>query len=175
MSAQPTVGVARVIAEMVKGKNEMDTDLGKVVAGALAKNYGVTPDDVAILRLTANGKQLDFIVPEMLGKVGSVPMTSTRALVVRTLREKRPECINNFSASEHHTVFEGVRLVRGQSSDPIQKIISAPILAEGKPAGVIQVCRKGKTPAAAGADFSPKDVSDLSQVATALSSCIRPS
>jgi hypothetical protein len=39
--------------------------------------------------------------------------------------------------------------------------MSAPVIAEGKLVGVIQVSRKGKTLATAGPDFTPKDLTDL--------------
>ena len=173
MTAQPKAGVARVIAEMVKGKQEMDQPLGKMVAGAIAKNFNVKPEDVSILRLKPNGKQLEFVVPEKLARIGTIPMTSTRALAVRTLRDRKPEFINNFQAAEHHTVFEAVKLTK-EGAVPIQKIISIPILSGGKPAGVIQVTRKGKSPGGAGPDFGPNDSDELTQIATALSSCLTP-
>ena len=170
MGTAPIAGVTRVISEMVKGKTELDLAMAKMVAGAIAKFFSVKADDVAILSLTPNGKQLVFIVPEKLGQVGSIPLTSTRALAVRTLKEKRADFINNFQAAEHHTVFEAVKLTK-EGSDPIQKILSAPIMGGAKAAGVIQVSRKGKTPGAAGADFAAKDSTELAQICTALSSC----
>lgn len=174
MGTAPLAGVTRVITEMVKGKTELDDALGKLVAGAIAKSFSVKADDVAILKLTPNGKQLVFIVPEKLAKVGSIPLTSTRALAVRTLKEKRVEFVNNFQAAEHHTVFEAVKLTK-EGSDPIQKILSAPILVGGKGAGVIQISRKGKSPGAAGPDFSAKESAEVTQIAAALASCFTPS
>jgi signal transduction protein with GAF and PtsI domain len=169
--AELTVGVARVIAEMVKDK-QLDTALGSQVAGAIAKHCKVKPDEVAILKMAAGGKQLEFIVPEKLGKVGTIPMTNTNALAVRTARDRRAEFINNFSAAPHPTVFEAVKLGK-EGGDPIQKIVSVPVLAEGKTIGVVQVSRKGKTPAAAGPDFAAKDVEELNQVATAIAKCLQ--
>ena len=170
MGTAPIAGVTRVISEMVKGKSELDGAVAKMVASAVAKYFSVKSDDVAILVLTPNGKQLIFLVPEKLAQVGSIPLTSTRALAVRTLKEKRAEFINNFQAAEHHTVFEAVKLTK-EGADPIQKILSAPIIAGSKGAGVIQVSRKGKSPGAAGGDFAAKDSTELAQICAALSSC----
>lgn len=170
MTAQITSGVARVVAEMVKGKKELDVALANQVAGAIAKNFKVKLDEVAILRLTPSGRELEFVVPEKLAKVGTIPLTSTNALAVRTVRDRKPELVNKFTTSEHPTVFEAVPL-REEGRVPIQKILSVPILVKGKAAGVIQVSRKGATPAAAGADFTHKDSGELSQVASALASC----
>jgi hypothetical protein len=172
MAAQSKLGVARVITEMVKGKGELDPNIGKMVAGAIAKHFNLKPENVAILQLAKNGKQLYFIVPEKLSKIGSIPMTSTRALAVRTLRDRRPEVINNFQAAEHHTVFEAVKLSK-EGGGPIQKIISAPVMSGNKPAGVVQISRKGKSPGAAGPDFSPGDSKELSQICAALASSLK--
>ena len=60
----------------------------------------------------------------------------------------------------HASVFEGVK-IGGEASEAIQKIISAPILSDGKVVGVIQISRKGANTATAGADFT---ASDLGQV-----------
>ncbi|HXE74683.1 MAG TPA: GAF domain-containing protein [Candidatus Xenobia bacterium] len=174
MGAPVTAGVARVIGAMVEGKAELDAELGKQVAGAIAKNFKVKPEEVAILRVTGGGKHMEFIVPARLAQVGSIPMTSTNSLAVRTARDKRAEAINNFGAAQHPTVFEAVRLAKGESSEPIQKIISVPILVGGHSAGVIQVSRKGKNPASAGPDFTQKDVEELTQVAAALAGCFQP-
>lgn len=173
MAAQSKLGVARVITEMVKGKEELDANTSKMVAGAVAKHFNLKLENVAILQLTKNGKQLHFIVPEKLSKIGSIPITSTRALAVRTLRDRRPEVINKFQAAEHHTVFEAVKLSK-EGGGPIQKIISAPIMAGDKPSGVMQISRKGKSPGAAGPDFSPKDSKELGEICAALGSCLRP-
>jgi signal transduction protein with GAF and PtsI domain len=134
--------------------------------------FKVSVGEVAILELSATGKQLNFLVPEKLGKVGSIPLTSSSSLAVRTVRDRRPEMINNFPAAKHPTVFEAVS-VGDKGAEPIQKIMSVPVLAEGKAMGVIQVSRKGKTPGAAGPDFTPKDLQDLVQAAMALSRCLK--
>ncbi|MFQ5724453.1 MAG: GAF domain-containing protein [Terriglobia bacterium] len=173
MSAQLTAGIAKVVGAMVKDKTELDLATANQVAGALAKNFKVKPDEVAILRLGGNGKHLEFVVPEKLSKIGSLPLSSTNALSVRTVRDRKVEFINKFSAAVHPTVFEAVKFSK-QGSDPIQKIISVPIVAEGQGVGVIQISRKGKTAGAAGPDFGPKDVQELTQVATALAACLRP-
>lgn len=170
MSAEALAGIARVVEEMVKGKTAIDLELARQVAGALAKNFKVTAEEVALLRLSTDGRQLEFIVPEKLSKVGTIPMSSTNSLAVRTARERKSEFTNNFSSSKHPTVFESVKLTK-EGSEPIQKILSVPIVMGAKTAGVIQISRKGKTPGTAGPDFSSKDVGELTQVAAALAKC----
>ncbi len=172
MGAPVTAGVARVISAMVEGK-ELSLELGKQIAGAVAKNFKVTPEEVAILKVSG-GKSLEFIVPAKLANVGSIPMTSTNSLAVRTARDGKSEALNNFGSAQHPTVFEAVKLIKGESSEPIQKIMSVPILVGGKSAGVVQVSRKGKNAAAAGADFTPKDLDELNQIASVLAPCFQP-
>jgi len=172
MGAPVTAGVARVISAMVEGK-QLDAELGKQVAGAVAKNFKVKPEEVAILRVK-EGRFLEFIVPAKLANLGSIPMTSTNSLAVRTARDGKSEALNNFGSAQHPTVFEAVKLVKGESSEPIQKIMSVPILVGGKSAGVIQVSRKGKNAATAGADFAPKDLDELNQIASVLAGCFQP-
>jgi len=172
MGAPITAGVARVVSAMVEGK-ELDLELGKQVAGAVAKNFKVKPEEIAILRVTG-GKYLEFIVPAKLANIGSIPMSSTNSLAVRTARDGKGEAINTFGSAQHPTVFEAVKLIKGESSEPIQKILSVPVLVGGKSAGVVQVSRKGKNAAAAGADFTPKDLDELNQIASVLAGCFQP-
>ena len=130
------------------------------IAEKIAKIIGVRNEEIAILGVSTRWKHLHFLVPEALKNVGFIPLSSTSALAPKTVRESRPEIDNNFSAARHAVVFENIKL-SGESLDPIQKIISAPILFDGKVVGVIQVSRKGATPAAAGPDFTAEQLGNL--------------
>jgi len=101
-------------------------------------------------------------------------MSTTNSLAVRTVRDKRPEMINNFPIQKHPTVFESVTLdPKAQEKFPIQKIMSAPLILEGKPVGVVQISRKGKSPMAAGADFTIRDLTSLVTTAGVLAKGLR--
>src|SRR5882757_3276991 len=106
------------------------------VAEKIAKNLGVKHDEVAILAISTRWRHLHFLVPEALKNVGFVPLSSNSALAARTARESRPEIENNFAATRHATVFESVKVA--DAAGAIQKMISAPILLDGKVIGVIQ-------------------------------------
>ena len=127
------------------------------VAEKIAKSMGVRADEVAILALSTRWRHLHFLVPEALKKVGFIPLSSNSALAARTARDSRPEIENNFSNARHATVFEGVKIT-GEPAEAIQKMISAPILFDGKVIGVLQISRKGDTPASAGLDFTSDDL-----------------
>jgi GAF domain-containing protein len=164
--------LSRITDELAKAGAPVEIPMLAKLADQITKAFDVKADEVAILALVGNDKFLRFLVPEKLQQVGNIPMTSTSALAVRTARDKRPEVINNFSVARHPTVFEAVPL-GAQRGDPIQKIMSAPITAENKTLGVIQVSRKGKTMGAAGPDFTPKDLADLVGVAQVLGRCLK--
>jgi hypothetical protein len=127
------------------------------VAERIAKMLSVKTDEVAILAISNKWKHLHFLVPEALKKIGFIPLSSNSALAARTARESRPEINNAFAAVRHATVFEGVKFGT-ESADAIQKIISAPILANSRIVGVIQISRKGSSPASAGPDFTADEL-----------------
>jgi signal transduction protein with GAF and PtsI domain len=130
------------------------------VAEKIAKNVGVRNNEVAILAVSTRWRHLHFLVPEALKKVGFIPLSSNSALAARTARDSRPDIENNFAAARHATVFEGVKIT-GETVEAIQKMISAPILLDGKVIGVIQVSRKGASPASAGPDFTADDLGKI--------------
>lgn len=161
MGAALNAGLTRLVEEAVKAGQPLGNESVEKVVSELSKTFQVKLDEVALLSLTHNGSVLAFLYPFKLQKVGSIPMTSTASLAVRTVREKRPEMINNFPAQKHPTIFEAVELSQETKGNPIQKIMSAPLIADGKAVGVMQICRKGKTGPVAGADFTIKDLTAL--------------
>jgi GAF domain len=142
------------------------------LAERIAENFQVKADEVAILLVSERHKNLQFLVPEALRNVGSIPLSSTSALAARTARESRPDILNNFTAVRHATVFEGVK-ADSLSAAAIQKIISAPILYEAKVIGVIQISRKAATVAEAGPDFTPDDLGKVLAISKPLGKLIR--
>lgn len=128
-----------------------------VIAEKIAKELRVKADEVAILAVSQRWRHLHFLVPHGLKNVGFIPLTSNSALAARTARDNRPEINNTFSAVRHATVFEGVKAAT-TTGESIQKIISAPILFEGKVVGVMQISRKGGSLVSAGTDFTPEEL-----------------
>ncbi|HUL34639.1 MAG TPA: GAF domain-containing protein [Candidatus Eisenbacteria bacterium] len=149
------------LAEALKGESAATTEIPlAAMAEKIAKNLGVRGDEVAILGVSTRWRHLHFLVPQALKQVGFIPLTSNSALAARTVRDRKPEINNNFSAVRHATVFEGVR-TGASTGESIQKIISAPILCEGKVVGVMQVSRKGATTGEAGPDFTAEDLGNV--------------
>lgn len=127
------------------------------VAERIAKTIGVRKEEVAILAVSERWKHLHFLVPETLKNVGFIPLSSNSALAAKTVRESRPDIDNRFTTSRHVNFFEGVK-INGERAECIQRIISAPILLDGRVIGVIQISRKGASPHGAGPDFTAEDL-----------------
>jgi hypothetical protein len=154
-------------ADMVSLVNAMessgvapDSDTLAQVGMTLAKLFGVDKDEVAILKLVSKYKSLRFVIPVQLSQVGTIPLTSATALAAKTARERKPDLLNNFSSARHANVFEAVPLGR-DPGELIQKIMSAPILDGARVHGVVQISRKARSLAQAGADFTQKDLRTL--------------
>lgn len=130
------------------------------IAEKIAKSLGVRTDELAILGVSRRWRHLHFLVPEALKNVGFIPLSSNSALAARTARDNRANIENNFTVARHAAFFESVNIA-GDSGEAIQKIMSAPISADGKVVGVIQVSRKGPDPASAGPDFLSDDLAKV--------------
>jgi hypothetical protein len=153
-----------LVSELERLANALGTDASDTsqislpsIAERIAKSLSVKTDEVAILGLSTKWRHLHFLVPESLKNVGFIPLSSNSALAARTARESRPEINNNFSGARHATVFEGAK-VGGEPGEAIQKIISAPLLSDGKVIGIIQISRKGANASFAGPDFTSEDL-----------------
>lgn len=140
------------------------------VCGEIARIFKVKPTEVGFLWL--EGDFLKFLYPLELQSAGSIPISGS-AVAARSASTRQAEIFNNFPRVPHHTIFEQVRLNGTQPlnemPDPIQKLMSAPILGDGGVVlGVIQVCRKGMTPGVAGPDFTEDDLELLRRAARRL-------
>jgi len=172
MSTSLVTELERLAAALdVEGGERVEIPLG-AVAEKIAKNLGVQADEVAILGVSTRWRHLHFLVPLALKNVGFIPLSSPSALAARTARESRPDINNNFSAVRHATVFEGVKAAT-TTGESIQKIVSAPILCEGKVVGVMQISRKGATAMEAGADFTSEDLGKVLALCRPLGKLVR--
>jgi len=142
------------------------------LAEKIAKELRVKTDEVAILGVSNRWRHLHFLVPPALRNVGYIPLTSGSALAARTARESRPDINNEFAKIRHATVFEGVKAAT-TTGESIQKIVSAPILNEGKVVGVIQISRKGESAATAGPDFTSDDLGKVLAICRPLGKLVR--
>lgn len=160
--------VARLVDEMRKaGSAPTDQDLNRLAAH-IAGGFKAKKGEVAILRLSADGKILSFLFPTRLSVMGAIPITTTHSLATKTIRDKRGEIVNNFPTYKHPTIFEAIDLSEEEKARPIQKIMSSPMLVDGKVLGVIQISRKARSGEVVGPDFTPADLALLTTVGTIL-------
>jgi GAF domain len=160
MPARSVTELEALLDQLEKKAEPLRSEDLDSVSSAIAKLFGVEPDEVAILELHVASKALKFVLPEKLRPVGSIPLTSSAALAARTAREGRSDVVNNFAQSRHASVFEGVPLGRRQGVC-IQKLMSAPILRNGEALGVVQISRKGESQQDCGPDFKAADLKAL--------------
>ncbi len=140
---------------------DADTHLSlPLISEKISRIMGVRKEEVALLAVSTRWKHLHFLVPEMLKNVGFIPLSSNSSLAAKTVRESRPEIDNNFTATRHPIVFEGIR-INGETPECIQHLISAPILFDGKVIGVIQISRKGGNTSSVRPDFTSDDLGNL--------------
>jgi CBS domain-containing protein len=136
----------------------------------LAKILHVRRSEVALLRLEK--KSLRFIFPVELRSAGVLPLTGA-AVAARTATTRTPLLSNTFMRVKHVSLFEVIKVV-GEDEDksveqmPIQKIMSVPVIHEGRVMGVVQVSRKGPDASLAGADFTGEDLKQLERAAAIL-------
>ena len=169
---------ASLVSELERLASALESDESSLtevsmpsLAEKIAKELRVKVDEVAILGVSNRWRHLHFLVPTALKNVGFVPLTSNSALAARTARESRGEINNNFSAVRHATVFEGVKAAT-TTGESIQKIISAPIVNEGKVVGVMQISRKGESAANAGPDFTTEDLAKVQAICRPLAKLV---
>jgi hypothetical protein len=168
------------IAELKKLAGEIaqkgapcEPDQMQRAAHLIAKHFELQTHEVAILGHASDERFLQFIVPDNLRTVGQIPISSGSSLAARTARDRRAEIINHFAVVPHASVFEAVPIPPELlPTEPIQKIMSAPVMLDKKAIGVIQVSRKGTTMAETGPDFTHPQLRELRTIADALAPCI---
>ena len=160
--------VAKLVDEMRKAATPPTDQDWNRLAAQVSNGFKAKKDEVAILRLSADIKVLNFIFPIKLSFVGAIPLTTTHSLAAKTIRDKRGEIVNNFPTYKHPTVFEAVDLSDQERAIPIQKIVSSPMIVDGKVVGVIQISRKARPGEPVGPDFTQADLAQLSSVGSIL-------
>ena len=172
MASEHIGDLKKWVHELARHNNEGDSVRLSRAVELISKNFAVRTHEVAILGLTSDERSLRFLAPDNLRTVGQIPLSSTNSLASRTVREKRAEVINHFSVVPHASVFEGVPIADEMRGDPIQKIMSSPIILGNQVIGVLQVSRKGKALADAGPDFTHPQLRELKTISDALAPCI---
>jgi len=145
-----------------KGSTKEGLEQGvKYCVEAVARTLKIKPDEVALLLVTTTGNTLKFMWPLPLYQSNSVlPASHKTAMASAVLQTRKGKVDNKMSESKHLRFFENVKGMES-SGIPIQKMLALPLMAGANPVGVLEVSRKGKTPEAAGPNFTPEDAQAL--------------
>ena len=100
-----SLDLARMLEEVRKAGGKLGSQHLENIAARIGKAFRAESDEVAALRVSPYGKQLRFVFPQKMAKIGQIPITTTNSLAVRTVRGKRGDTVNNFSTYKHPTVF----------------------------------------------------------------------
>ena len=150
--------IAAMTASQAREENprELFLDIADRIVKHVTADFRCKADEVAILMLTTDNKHLRFVAPRKFSDLGTIPVTKRDSIAVNILGRRNGEAMNNVPMVKHVAFFESVKL--RERAVPIQKMVTVPILNEGKAIGVAQISRKGETPTEAGADFTNADV-----------------
>lgn len=158
--------------EVLAGKLERATDNDRLAlaAKALQQTFNVTDDEVAFLKLDQKAESMSFLWPQRLVNSGSIPLRTMDSIAAATMRDAKSYLDNAFVNKRHASVFEQVKLSSRQSKDtpkaqPIQKIMSVPLVNGDLKVGVIQICRKASDVKDSGPDFSKAELKALESIA----------
>ena len=142
--------------EKVRDRRELLLDMADRIVKTVSHEFSLKLDEVAILLLSDDGRQLRFVAPRRFADLGTIPVTKRDSIAVGVLARRAGDVINNVPMVKHVSFFESIKL-RDKPS-PIQKMISMPLVVRGQPIGVAQISRKGETAREAGPDFTPADL-----------------
>ncbi len=133
----------------------------RAVVDAVARALKIKPDEVALLLVTTTGNTLKFVWPTQLYSANAVlPVGHKNAMASAVLQTRKGKVDNKMAESRHLKFFENVKGM-DTSGVPIQKMIALPLMQGTNAVGVLEVSRKGKTPEAAGPNFTPEDAQAL--------------
>lgn len=140
----------------------------EMTACEIALFFEVQEHEIGLFQINPISHMAVLRAPLSIGNPATIPIQSiASSQLVSTVREQRGSIDNNFSRTPHLHMVERTLAEREQRV-PVQKIMSAPIAAEGEVRWVIQVTRKGKTRDEAGADFTEGDLRHLENMAKAV-------
>lgn len=139
----------------------------KAIAEDVASFFSLRNHEIGLFSVNHKRQEISFLLPEGMAKKGTIPLTATNSLVVKTANDLVPYFDNYFARSRHLFMFEHM-LTEKSSRIPVQKIMSVPIISGGIAQGVIQVAKKGESVIDAGADFTEQNLGDLVKIANIL-------
>jgi hypothetical protein len=139
----------------------------RVIADDVAGYYDLRSHEVGLFTVNHKRHEISFLLPEGMAKTGHIPLNAVHSLVARTANELVPSLDNSFVKTRHLFMFEHM-LAEKSNRITVQKIMSVPIIADGRAKGVIQVGKKGSSLTEAGEDFTEQNLADLVAISALL-------
>lgn len=138
----------------------------EALGSTVSRAFSLRPDELAILMLSRDRTMLEFVYPLEMAEGGSNTFPiSVPSLAGRVIQTGRSILNNAMHEVPHLGFYERIR-VRGAKPLQIQKLLAVAVKgSDGKPQAVIEVSRRGKSPAEAGPDFGPEDQQRLERLA----------
>ncbi len=130
------------------------------IARFYCENFGLDPDEVAILLSDKDNMVLSFAYPEHLVDAGMIPVSSPDAFAARVFKLNKGLIENNFNQMKHLHLFEYVKMPGGPVRR-IWKMMSTVLRKADCKFGVIEISRKGEMAPDAGENFSQEDLDFL--------------
>jgi hypothetical protein len=152
----------RFAASLAKASEE---DFAAAAAGEIAGFFGTEPHEVGLFQIDSSGRFAIFRwPPQRLDSLITIPIKSfASSLISATARDRRATVDNAFAGTRHLFIYEQA-LAEKEQRLTVQKIMSAPVVAGGQLAWIIQVTRKGLTAEEAGPDFTATDLEHLERI-----------
>jgi hypothetical protein len=154
--------LANMLSKRDPGRDpkEFFLDVADLVARGGAEELARRVDEIGILIAGTNGKYLRFVAPRKLCDLGTIPTSKRDSIAVGVFTRKIAEANNNVPLVRHVAFFESVKV--SDKVQPIMKMVTAPIVAQGEVIGIAQVSKKGENLTDAGPDFNLADLRKVS-------------
>ncbi len=163
----------RLKAAEGKPSEERREEVLRALAETLSQAFTLNSDEMAILLLSPDRVMLRFVFPPELAKGGSNTFPVSLPSVAGRVASTGESCRVNDMQEIHRLAFYERIPMRGAEPTEIHKLLAVAVPgAGGVPQAVIEVSRRGSSPAESGPDFSPADQELLEGVATAAANAI---
>lgn len=141
----------------------------ELAARVLADCFAVRDHEVGLFQLDDPGRTATFLwPPQHLGSTLKIPIKLfTTSLVSATAQKLHGSIDNAFASTPHLHMFEQT-LTEQEHRLPLQKIMTAPGVKDGRLRWIVQISRKGRTLEEAGPDFTSDQLRRLEALAGCL-------
>lgn len=150
-----------------------EEDFAAAAAGEIAGFFGTEPHEIGLFQIDSSGRLAIFRwPPQRLDTLIAIPIKSfASSLVSATARDRRATVDNAFADTRHLFIYEQAMAEKEQRI-PVQKIMSAPVVAGDQLSWIIQVTRKGLIAEEAGPDFTATDLDHLERISAAFADVV---